>query len=173
MVDVFRAIAESIYVNSTGRVVAVARTPLDTSCAGTNCQPLTSRWGLEMLWWARGDTAAAKATRDDLIAHAAKPLPFADVTNGRPMLLDTDPGDVPATDADVTEWIRFRSTHADAAGALRISPVGFSPSGQSAIAFVDWRCGPACGHTLGVSLTATSDTSWVISEMLLLSSRGR
>jgi hypothetical protein len=89
------------------------------------------------------------------------------------MLLDTDPGDVPAADADVTEWIRFRSTHADAAGALRISPVGFSPSGQSAIAFVDWRCGPTCGHTLGVSLTATSDTSWVISEMLLLSSRGR
>jgi hypothetical protein len=113
------------------------------------------------------------AARADLIARAAKPLPFADVTNGRPMLLDTDPGDVPAADADVTEWIHFRSTHADAAGALRISPVGFSPSGHSAIAFVDWRCGPSCGHTLGVSLTATSDTSWVISEMLLLSSRGR
>jgi hypothetical protein len=169
--DVYRAIAESIYVNSTGRVIAVATTPLDTGCARTRCDPLSSRWGLDPLWWARGDTSAAIAARDDLLARAGRPLPFTGITTDQPMLLDTDPGDVPSVDADVAEWSRFRTTHADAAGALRISPVGFSPSGKSAIAFVDWRCGPTCGHTLGVSLTATTDSTWAISEMLLLSSR--
>ena len=89
------------------------------------------------------------------------------------MLLETDPGDVPPDDAEVGEWIRFRSAHADAAGAVRMSPVGFSRSGQTAVAFVDWRCGPSCGHTLGVALTATSDSTWAITEMLLVSSRAR
>jgi hypothetical protein len=170
---VYRAIAESIYVGTTGRVIAVSTAPLDTTCSKVTCEPLTSRWGLDMLWWARGDTSSARAARDDLLSRAASPLSLRGVTNGRPMLLEADPGDVPPLDADVSEWIRFRSAHADAAGALRISPVGFSPSGQSAIAFVDWRCGPTCGHTLGVSLTATSDSTWSISEMLLLSSRAR
>ncbi|MCY7379540.1 MAG: hypothetical protein LH467_09420 [Gemmatimonadaceae bacterium] len=54
-----------------------------------------------------------------------------------------------------------------------MSPVGFSRSGRSAVAFVDWRCGPTCGHTVGVALTATNDTSWAIADMLLLSSRQR
>jgi hypothetical protein len=39
------------------------------------------------------------------------------------------------------------------------------------VAFVDWRCGPTCGHTVGVALTATSDTGWAIADVLLLSSR--
>ncbi len=169
---VYRAIAESIYVNTTGRVVAVASAPLDTTCTGSDCQPLASRWGLDLLWWARGDTSSARAARDDLLARSANPLSLRGLALSGGMLLETDPGDVPPLDADVSEWIRFRSTHADAAGALRISPVGFSPSGHSAIAVVDWRCGPTCGHTLGVSLTATSDSTWSISEMLLISSRG-
>jgi hypothetical protein len=87
------------------------------------------------------------------------------------MLLEADPGDVPPPDADGHEWNRFRANHADAAGAIRMSPVGFSRSGRSAVAFVDWRCGPTCGHTVGVALTATSDTSWAIADVLLLSSR--
>jgi hypothetical protein len=170
-VAVYRAIAESIYVTTTGRVIAVSTVPLDTTCA-RSCASLASRWGLDYLWWAHGDTTAAVAARDDLLSRAAKATSFGDVTAGRAMLLPTDPDDVPPLDADVSEWIRFRSTHADAAGALRISPVGFSPSGRDAIAFVDWRCGPTCGHTLGVSLTATSDSTWAISQMLLISSRG-
>ena len=89
------------------------------------------------------------------------------------MLFETDPGDVPALGADVSEWIRFRGAHADASGAVRISPVGFSRSGRTAVAFVDWRCGPTCGHTLGVALTATGDSTWSVAEMILLSSRGR
>jgi hypothetical protein len=66
-----------------------------------------------------------------------------------------------------------RATHADAAGAVRMSPVGFSRSGRTAVAFVDWRCGPTCGHTVGVALTSTSDTSWTIADVLLVSSRQR
>ena len=171
--DVYRTIAESIYVSTTGRIVAVSTAPLDTVCSARNCEPLAARWGLDPLWWARGDSSAARATRDDLLARATNPVALSGITNGRPMLLETDAGDVPPLDANVSEWIRFRSTHADAAGALRISPVGFSPSGRNAVAFVDWRCGPTCGHTLGVSLTATSDSTWSISEMLLITSRGR
>ena len=89
------------------------------------------------------------------------------------MLFETDPGDVPALDADVFEWIRFRVAHADASGAVRMSPVGFSRSGRTAVAFVDWRCGPICGHTLGVALTVTGDSTWSVAEMILLSSRGK
>jgi len=170
---VYRTIAESIYVHTTGRVIAVATVPLDTACSEATCAPLPSRWGLDPLWWSRHDTAPARATRDDLLARASSPITMRGLTTNRDMLFETDPGDVPPAGADVSEWIRFRSTHADAAGALRISPVGFSPSGQSAIAFVDWRCGPTCGHTLGVALTATNDTTWVVSEMLLLTTRSR
>ena len=89
------------------------------------------------------------------------------------MLLEADAGDVPPIDADVSEWIRFRSSHADASGAVRMSPVGFSRSGHTAVAFVDWRCGPTCGHTIGVALSATSDSTWSIAEMILRSSRGK
>ena len=60
-----------------------------------------------------------------------------------------------------------------AAGAVRMSPVGFSESGRTAVAFVDWRCGPTCGHTLGVALVAATDSTWSIAEMLLVSSRAR
>jgi hypothetical protein len=87
------------------------------------------------------------------------------------MLLEADAGDVPSDDAGPQEWVRFRAAHADAAGAVRMSPVGFSRSGRTAVTFVDWRCGPSCGHTLGVALTATSDSSWAIAEMLLVKSR--
>ncbi len=170
-VAVYRAIAESIYVGTTGRVIAVAAAPLDTLCDAAACKPIETRWGLDPLWWAHGDTARAIAERDDLLKRAGKSPPLLGLTSGQGLLLETDPGDVPPVGADVSEWVRFRGTHADAAGALRISPVGFSPSGHDAIAFVDWRCGPTCGHTLGVSLTATSDSTWRVEEMLLLSSR--
>jgi hypothetical protein len=170
-IAVYRAIAESIYVRSTGRVVAVATTSLDSTCAEPRCADLAQRWGVEQLWWARGDSSEARDARADLLARVATPLDISAVAQGRPMLFEADPGDVPPAGADVEEWLRFRATHADAAGAVRMSPVGFSRSGRTAVAFVDWRCGPSCGHTVGVALTATNDTSWVISDMLLLSSR--
>lgn len=170
---VYRTIAESIYVRSTGRVVAVAIASLDSACGALQCPALEERWGVERLWWAHGDSSEARDARADLLARVAAPLDISGVTLGRPMLLDADPGDVPPPDADGREWARFRAAHADAAGAVRMSPVGFSRSGRSAVAFVDWRCGPTCGHTVGVALTAVNDTSWAIADMLLLSSRQR
>lgn len=172
-ISVYRAIAESIYVQATGRVVAVAAASLDSACAQQACADLASRWGLDPLWWAKGDSTEARDSRADLLAHAAAPFDMRAVPRGRAMLLETDPGDVPPQGADVSEWIRFRVTHADASGAVRMSPVGFSRSGRTAVAFVDWRCGPTCGHTVGVALTATSDSTWSIAEMLLISSQGR
>jgi hypothetical protein len=170
-IAVYRAIAESLYVRSTGRVVAVAATSLDSTCSEPHCAGIAERWGVEALWWARGDSAEARDARADLLARVTGPLDIRAVATGRPMLLEADPGDVPSPEAGGQEWLRFRATHADAAGAVRMSPVGFSRSGRTAVAFVDWRCGPTCGHTAGVALTATSDTSWAIADVLLLSSR--
>jgi hypothetical protein len=172
-IAVYRAIAESIYVRSTGRVVAVAVTSLDSTCTQAHCAGLAERWGVAALWWARGDSAEARDARADLLSRVGGPLDIHSVPLGRPMLLEADPGDVPPPEADGQEWLRFRATHADAAGAVRMSPVGFSRSGRTAVAFVDWRCGPTCGHTAGVALTATNDTSWAIADVLLLTSRQR
>jgi hypothetical protein len=172
-IAVYRTIAESIYVRITGRVVAVAIASLDSACGESPCAALDERWGVERLWWARGDSSEARDARADLLARGASPLDIRAVSLGRPMLLNADPGDVPPPNADGREWARFRAAHAEAAGAVRMSPVGFSRSGRSAVAFVDWRCGPTCGHTVGVALTATNDTSWAIADMLLLSSRQR
>jgi hypothetical protein len=170
-IAVYRTIAESIYVRSTGRVVAVATASLDSACGELRCPDLAERWGVDRLWWARGDSAEARDARADLLARGAAAIDIHAVPLGRAMLLEADPGDVPPPEADGREWSRFRATHADAAGAVRMSPVGFSRSGRTAVAFVDWRCGPTCGHTAGVALSATSDTSWAIVDVLLLSSR--
>ncbi len=170
-IAVYRTIAESIYVSTTKRVVAVATASLDSSCVLSTCDHLAARWGVETLWWAKGDSSEARDARDDLLARAAAPFDVRSIPSGQSMLFAADPGDVPPEGASVEEWIRFRATHADAAGAVRMSPVGFSRSGKTAVTVVDWRCGPTCGHTLGVALTATSDSSWAISEMLLLTSK--
>jgi type IV secretory pathway TrbD component len=172
-IAVYRAVAESIYVGSTKRVVAVASTSLDSACTSVTCTDLAARWGVETLWWARGDSTEARDARADLLARAAPPFDVRAIALGQAMLLEADAGDVPSEGASVDEWIRFRAAHADAAGAVRMSPVGFSRSGRTAVTFVDWRCGPSCGHTLGVALTATSDSSWAIAEMLLVTSRNR
>jgi len=172
-IAVYRTVAESIYVSTTKRVVAVATTSLDSACTAVTCADLAARWGVETLWWARGDSSEARDARADLLARAAPPFDVRAVATGQAMLLEADAGDVPSEGATVGEWVRFRAAHADAAGAVRMSPVGFSKSGRTAVTFVDWRCGPSCGHTVGVALTATSDTSWAIAEMLLVSSRNR
>ena len=172
-IAVYRTVAESIYVSTTKRVVAVASTSLDSACVAVTCADLAARWGVETLWWARGDSSEARDARADLLARAAPPFDVRAVAMGQAMLLEADAGDVPSEGATTAEWIRFRVAHADAAGAMRMSPVGFSRSGRTAVTFVDWRCGPSCGHTIGVALTATSDTSWAIAEMLLVTSRNK
>jgi hypothetical protein len=172
-IAVYRTVAESIYVSTTKRVVAVATTSLDSACIAVTCADLAARWGVETLWWAKGDSSEARDARADLLKRAAPPFDVRAVAMGQAMLLEADAGDVPSEGASVEEWVRFRAAHADAAGAVRMSPVGFSRSGRTAVTFVDWRCGPSCGHTVGVALTATSDTSWAIAEMLLVTSRNK
>ena len=172
-IAVYRAIAESIYVGTTNRVVAVATSSMDLKCAATDCADLAARFGMETLWFAKGDSSEARSARADLLAHAVAPFDIAAVAHGRSMLLEADAGDIPGVDANIQEWIHFRAAHADASGAVRMSPIGFSKSGHTALAIVDWRCGPTCGHTLGVALTATSDSTWSVDEMLLLSSVGK
>lgn len=172
-IAVYRAIAESIYVRTTRTVVAVANSSIDSTCTLPRCESLAARWGVESLWWAQGDSTEARDARADLLARAAPSFNVSAIVHGQPLLLEADPRDVPAPNANLAEWERFRVLHADAAGAVRMSPVGFSRSGHTAVAFVDWRCGPTCGHTLGVALTATSDSTWSIAEMLVVTSKGQ
>jgi hypothetical protein len=171
--SVYRTIAESVYVRTTNRVVAVAATTLDTTCSAATCAPLAARWGMETVWWGSDHTEGAIDARNDLLARAGEVVTIGAAASGRPLLFEADPGDMPPIGAGTAEWNRFRATHADASGIVRMSPVGFSRSGRTAVAFVDWRCGPTCGHRLGVVLAAASDTSWMITDMLLVSSDQR
>ncbi len=38
------------------------------------------------------------------------------------------------------------------------------------LVFVEWQCGPYCGHTITVALSALEPGGWRIDQMLLLSS---
>src|SRR5258705_6384208 len=91
-IAVYRAIAESIYVRSTGRIVAVATVSLDGGCSEMECAGLASRWGVDQLWWAHGDSAEARDARPDLLS----PTPAAPHTRALPprppMLLVAHPG---------------------------------------------------------------------------------
>jgi len=49
---IYRLLAESTYVRSTGRPVAVVSYSIDSACAGTACAPLAERWGVDSPWWA-------------------------------------------------------------------------------------------------------------------------
>ena len=95
-IAVYRAVAESIYVSSTKRVVAVASTSLDSACTSVTCTDLAARWGVETLWWARGDSTEARDARADLLARAAPPFDVRAITLGQAMLLEADAGDVPS-----------------------------------------------------------------------------
>ena len=102
-IAVYRTVAESIYVSTTKRVVAVATTSLDSACTAVTCADLAARWGVETLWWARGDSSEARDARADLLARAAPPFDVRAVTTGQAMLLEADAGDVPSEGATVDE----------------------------------------------------------------------
>jgi hypothetical protein len=68
-------------------------------------------------------------------------------------------------------WGEFQYYNRGAAGVLRFSPIGFTPSGREAVVFARWECGPMCGHTIVTALRADSASSWRIADMLLLTSR--
>src|SRR4051812_37546853 len=56
---IYRTVAESVYVRSTGQPVAVAAMSLDTSCTGVLCEPVAARWGLDTMWWDKDSDGAA------------------------------------------------------------------------------------------------------------------
>jgi hypothetical protein len=170
---VYRTVADSIYVHTTDRPIAVVATSLDTTCTLAPCAKVEERWGLSSLWWARADSTEASSARSNLLARSGMRFDLSLVPAGSAKLVTIDESLVPIPGADVAPWIAFRDGNSLAAGALHFSNVGFGRSGQTAIVFVDWRCGPSCGHTLSVSLQATGDTTWRIDDMLLLSSQRR
>ena len=167
---VYRTVADSIYAHTTDRPIAVVSTSLDTTCTSSPCAAVQERWGLSSLWWAGADSSEASSARNSLLARSRMRFDLRGVPVGRRSLVAIDEHLVPIPGSDVGPWIAFRDGNHAAAGALHFSGVGFGQSGQTAIVFVDWRCGPACGHTLSVALHATSDSTWRIGDMLLLSS---
>ena len=170
---VYRTIADSVYVATTERPIAVVATSLDSACTAAPCTPLAERWGVGSLWWSVPAGEDAESARRDLLARGATRFDLRPVTIGARALVTIAPDRVPILGSDVAPWIAFRDGNSAAAGAVHFSPVGFSRTGRSALVYVDWRCGPACGHTLSVALEATSDSTWRIGDMLLLSSRQR
>jgi hypothetical protein len=79
--------------------------------------------------------------------------------------------EIPVSPNDERAWGEFQFYHRGAAGVLRFSPIGFSPSRREAVVFLEWECGPACGHDLVTALRADSGATWRVADMLLLSTR--
>ncbi|MEO6526151.1 MAG: hypothetical protein ABIP93_05965 [Gemmatimonadaceae bacterium] len=169
---IYRTLAESTYVRSTGRPVAVLSMSLDSSCGAADCAPLATRWGLESPWWASvADSQRALATNAALLRRAADTVDLRAIGEGHEEIIAIAQRDVPPPASDARFWGEFQYYHKGAAGVLRFSPIGFSATGKEAIVFMDWECGPACGHTLVTALRADSTSTWRIADMLLLSSR--
>ncbi|MES2523104.1 MAG: hypothetical protein V4617_10425 [Gemmatimonadota bacterium] len=168
---VYRTVADSIYVHTTDRPIAIVATTMDTTCTTSPCVEISQRWGLSSLWWSDADSSEASSARQSLLERSGSRFDLRAVPATGGKLLSIDESRVPIAGSDVAPWIAFRDGNSLAAGALHFSGVGFGESGQTAIVFVDWRCGPACGHTLSVSLRATSDSTWRIGDMLLLTSQ--
>lgn len=167
--EVYRTVAESMYVATTHRPVVIADQTLDTACSRRDCPSLARRWALESpIWWAHGDTSDAVTVRDNLLSRAHLRLDLRPLAIGNPFLVVADSLDLPGFDADTVTWVRYRAAHRSAAGVLRFSPVGMNDSRQNAVVFAQWRCGPDCGHTISVFLTR-ADNAWSITEVLLTS----
>jgi hypothetical protein len=169
---IYRTLAESTYVRSTGRPVAVLSTSLDSSCTGTACAPLARRWGLESPWWAAAaDSQRALAANAALLRRSADTVDLRAIAEGHEEIIPIAQKEIPAPASEARDWGDFQFYHKGAAGVIRFSPVGFSPSGKEAVVFLDWECGPACGHSIVTALRADSSSTWHIADMLLLSSR--
>lgn len=170
---IYRFVAESVYVRNTGRSVGIVSAPLDTACLVQPCRPLLTRWGLDPLWWADGDSASALAERRDLLARVGARMTLAGVADGQRLLQTVMPDSAAlvAAHPDTANWTAFKEAHGGASGFVWFSPIGFNPQRNRALVFVDWQCGPACGHTVAVALDAKPAGGWRIADMLLVSSR--
>jgi hypothetical protein len=170
--EIYRIVAESVYVRSTGQTVAVAAMSLDTTCTGVLCESVATRWGLDTPWWeADGESAAARSALADLRDKAGHTVDLGAVAVGHPRLIAVAPSTIPTDASDVEQWSAFRKRYEGAAGVLRFSPVGVDSSGRGAIVSVRWLCGPTCDHTLAVALRADSLSQWRIADLMLIPSR--
>jgi hypothetical protein len=168
---IYRVLTESTYVRSTGRPIAVVATSLDSACTSADCEPLERRWGVETPWWAGvADSARAAAANAALIRRAADTVDLHAIAEGHEQIIALPTRQIPVSWSTEGMWGEFQYYNRGAAGVLRFSPIGFSPSGREAVVYARWECGPACGHTIVTALRADS-SSWRIADMLLLSSR--
>ena len=179
---VYRTVADSVYVRTTQRTVAVLTAPLDTTCAapmvgsqlaGLPCAPLAERWAIDGLRWDGADAAETASVRRSWLANSGRKIDLHAVPAGWPYLVPIEPSDAPTVSSDLQDWASFRDANGYAVGAVRFSSVGFGASGKTALVAVEWRCGPTCGHTLSAALIATSDSTWRIDNMVLISSMQR
>jgi hypothetical protein len=169
---IYRVLTESTYVRSTGRRIAVVETSLDSACTSLDCPPLERRWGVESPWWAGvADSARASAANAALLKQAADTINLHAIAEGRRDIIAVPTRQLPISGSTEGMWGDFQYYFQGAAGVLRFSPIGFSPSGKEAVVFTRWECGPMCGHTMVTALRADSASSWRIADMLLLSSK--
>jgi hypothetical protein len=169
---IYRVLTESTYVRSTGRPIAVVATSLDSACASLDCPPLERRWGVETPWWAGvADSARAAAANAALLRHAADTVDLYAIADGHDQIIAIPTRQIPVSWSTEGMWGEFQYYTRGAAGVLRFSPIGFSPSGKEAVVYARWDCGPECGHTIVTALRAESPSTWRIADMLLLSSR--
>jgi len=171
--EIATLVMDSVYRRGTPVRVAIVAAPIDTGCvppsAALPCPSLERRWGVEDLWFAGRDSAAARAARTDLLARAGRTRPL--VIDPSDTVILVEPVDVPPVGAPRDQWIAFRDATGGAVGALQFSPVGFDPSARHAVVIVAWSCGATCGHHLGVALNRpTAMDRWTLGEMLLMGS---
>ncbi len=163
---VYRTVAESVYVRATAHRVAIASTTMDSTCSGTRCDPITpGRMATHRTALPLGSTPVPPAA--ELVMRDAGEIRLDRVALGRPRLVVIDADDVPVAAADTSTWRYFRGNYGGIAGVLRFSPIGFDLGGQRATVSVLWRCGPACGHVLNVTLRAAPGEQWEIVDLLL------
>lgn len=169
---IYRVLTESTYVRSTGRPIAVVATSLDSACTSSECPPLERRWGIESPWWAEvAGAEQASAANAALLKHAADTVDLHAIADGHSDIIALPTRQIPVSWSTEGMWGEFQHYNRGAAGVLRFSPIGFTPSGKEAIVFARWDCGPMCGHTVVTALRADSAASWRIADMLLLTSR--
>lgn len=170
--EIAQLVVDSLYRRGTPVAVAVVAAPADTACvtppSAGSCGSLAQRWGVDSLWWSGADAAESDAARRDLLARAGQDdplrLPASD------LLVPVGADAVPPRAASSANWQAFRAATGGTAGALRFSPVGFGPGARRAVLYVDWRCGPTCGHELSLALVRPDSSGWRLKDVLLLQS---
>ena len=70
--------------------------------------------------------------------------------------------DSAAIDEPERGWRNFRRKYADAAGIIRMSIPIFDETGEHALTYIEFDCGPSCGSGRFVVLRKSQQTGWVV-----------